>query len=30
MVLFKAVAKETGKTWVFRIALFIVPRTVHK
>ena len=30
MVLFKAVAKETGKTWVFHIALFIVPRTVHK
>ena len=30
MVAFKTVAKETGKTWVFHIALFIMPRTVHK
>ena len=27
---FKVVAKETGKTWVYHIALFIVPRTVHR
>ena len=27
---FKTVAKETGKTWVYHIALFIVPRTVRK
>ena len=30
MVAFKTVAKETGKTWVYHIALFIVPRTVRK
>ena len=30
MVRFKTVAKETGKTWVYHIALFIVPRTVRK
>ena len=30
MVAFKAVAKETGKTWVYHIALFIVPSTVRK
>ena len=26
----KTVAKETGKTWVYHIALFIVPRTVRR
>ena len=30
MIAFKAVAKETGKTWVFHIALYIVPRSVHR
>ena len=30
MVHFKTVAKETGKTWVYHIALYIVPRTVRK
>ena len=30
MVAFKTVAKETGKTWVYHIALFIVPRTVRR
>ena len=30
MVAFKVVAKETGKTWVYHIALYIVPRTVYK
>ena len=30
MVAFKAVAKETGKTWVYHIAVFIVPRTVRR
>ena len=30
MICFKAVAKETGKTWVYHIALFIVPRSVAK
>ena len=30
MIRFKAVAKETGKTWVYHIALFIVPRSVLK
>ena len=27
---FKTVAKESGKTWVYHIAVFIVPRTVRK
>ena len=27
---FKTVAKESGKTWVYHIALFIVPRIVCK
>ena len=30
VIAFKAVAKETGKTWVFHIALYIVPRSVHR
>lgn len=30
MVAFKVVAKESGKTWVYHIALYIVPRTVRK
>ena len=30
MIHFKTVAKETGKTWVYHIALFIVPRSVRK
>ena len=30
MIAFKTVAKETGKTWVYHIALYIVPRSVRK
>ena len=30
MIAFKTVAKEAGKTWVYHISLFIVPRTVRK
>ena len=30
MVAFKTVAKETGKTWVYHIALYMVPRTVRR
>ena len=27
---FKVVAKESGKTWIFHIALFIAPRQVAR
>ena len=30
MIAFKTVAKETGKTWVYHMALFIVPRSVRR
>lgn len=30
MIRFKAVAKETGKTWVYHVALFIVPHSPHR
>ena len=30
IIYFKALAKETGKTWVMHIALYIAPRMVAK
>ena len=30
IIYFKALAKETGKTWVMHIAVYIAPRMVFK